>query len=190
MKIPALLTWVVLAAVPPVAWGAPEFAIVTIADGGAVLIRDAGKLALAEGVSLRKEDIVETGTESYRLRAMTHHCEIDDHGRDDGGGDDQGGDPPGGLLHGSAPSGRARTGRRLGGTIRAPADGRQGPDRRSLDVEPAPRAVRSAAGPPSRQVCSNMSDLRGYRSDSCTTDSRPPDSSHGRHRGRPDREAP
>jgi len=68
MKIPALLTWVVLAAVPPLAWGAPELAIVTIADGGAVLIRDAGKLALAEGVNLRKDDIVETGSGGRMLR--------------------------------------------------------------------------------------------------------------------------
>jgi hypothetical protein len=68
MKIRALLTWVALTAAPAVAWGAPQLAIVTIADGSAVLIRDAGKLALAEGVHLRKDDIVETGSAGRLLR--------------------------------------------------------------------------------------------------------------------------
>lgn len=68
MEIRALLMWAVLATVPAVVWGAPERAIVTIADGTAVLIRDADKLALAEGVRLREDDIVETGSASRLLR--------------------------------------------------------------------------------------------------------------------------
>lgn len=68
MGIRALLMWSVLAAVPVFVRAAPPLAIVTIADGSAVLIREADKLALAEGVHLGKDDIVETGSVSRLLR--------------------------------------------------------------------------------------------------------------------------
>lgn len=56
-----------LIGLPPAATAAP-LATTTIADGEAVLIREAGRHALAEGVRLSKDDIVETTAKSRFLR--------------------------------------------------------------------------------------------------------------------------
>jgi hypothetical protein len=66
MGIRALLIGVLAA--PAVALAAPGVATVTIADGAAVVIRESSKLALAEGVRLAKDDIVETGATGRLLR--------------------------------------------------------------------------------------------------------------------------
>lgn len=55
-----------LAAAAPAA--APPLATLTIVDGEAVLVREASRLAPAEGVKLLREDIVETGTQGRLLR--------------------------------------------------------------------------------------------------------------------------
>jgi len=66
MGIRALL-FVVLAA-PALVRAAPPVATMTIVDGAAVVIRDATKLAAAEGVRLSREDIVETSATSRLVR--------------------------------------------------------------------------------------------------------------------------
>lgn len=64
LRLCALTLW---ALVPAAALGAPAPALVTIADGEAQLVREATVHALAEGVRLAKEDIVET---TPRLRFL------------------------------------------------------------------------------------------------------------------------
>lgn len=60
--------WGALLLAPGLACAAPELALVTILDGEAIVIRDTAKLALAEGVRLAKDDIVETGPKARLLR--------------------------------------------------------------------------------------------------------------------------
>ncbi|MBX3622369.1 MAG: hypothetical protein KF891_20580 [Rhizobacter sp.] len=49
-------------------WAAAPLATVTIVDGDALLLRDASRFALAEGVRLEKDDIVETPATARFLR--------------------------------------------------------------------------------------------------------------------------
>lgn len=62
---------ILLSAMPWVAAaapGVPHIAMVTIVDGGSVLIRGAARLSLAEGVRLAKDDIIETGVQGRLVR--------------------------------------------------------------------------------------------------------------------------
>jgi hypothetical protein len=60
--------WLCLLAGSTSLWAATPIATVTIADGEAVLLRDASRLQLAEGVRLVKDDIVETAAKSRLVR--------------------------------------------------------------------------------------------------------------------------
>jgi hypothetical protein len=56
---------------PALSWAGPEFATVTILDGGdtsTVLVRDSHRFTLAEGVRLQKSDIVESGATTAQVR--------------------------------------------------------------------------------------------------------------------------
>lgn len=53
---------------PMLGWGAPATALVTILDGPALLIREASRFGLAEGVRLGADDIVETDAKARLLR--------------------------------------------------------------------------------------------------------------------------
>ncbi|MBC7955761.1 MAG: hypothetical protein H7Y33_07825 [Cytophagales bacterium] len=61
-----LALWLCVLACPCTAWAAAPLATATIVDGEVVLIRDATRMLLAEGVRLAKDDIVET-TDMGRL---------------------------------------------------------------------------------------------------------------------------
>ncbi|HEX3141104.1 MAG TPA: hypothetical protein VHQ87_13675, partial [Rhizobacter sp.] len=63
-----LALWLGLLAGSPLAWAAAPQATVTIADGEAVLIREATRYQLAEGVRLAKDDIIETTAKGRLLR--------------------------------------------------------------------------------------------------------------------------
>ncbi len=70
MKHPVLSRAVLLAlaALLPACAAAASIGIVTIADGEASLVRDAQRFALAEGMRVRDEDIVRTGSATRLLR--------------------------------------------------------------------------------------------------------------------------
>jgi hypothetical protein len=60
--------WLCLLVAPALAAVAAPLATTTIVDGEALLVRDAGRAQLAEGVRLAKDDIVETTAKSRFLR--------------------------------------------------------------------------------------------------------------------------
>ena len=60
--------WLGLLATPTWSWAAAPVAVATIVDGEAVLIRDAARFQLAEGVRLSKDDIVETTAKGRLVR--------------------------------------------------------------------------------------------------------------------------
>ncbi len=73
-----------LLAVPAAVRAAPALATVTIVDSGSpvVLIRDASRLALAEGVRLQKNDILESGPQARMVRVEFADGSIADLGPD------------------------------------------------------------------------------------------------------------
>ncbi|HET7793970.1 MAG TPA: hypothetical protein VFL64_11360 [Rhizobacter sp.] len=60
--------WLLGLALPALGWAAAPLATVTIADGEAVMIREATRLQLAEGVRLAPGDLIEATTKTRFLR--------------------------------------------------------------------------------------------------------------------------
>ena len=68
MKLSRWISALCLTAMHASLWASPPAATVTIADGEAIVIRTAAKLALTEGVRLKPDDIVETRAKGRLVR--------------------------------------------------------------------------------------------------------------------------